>query len=42
MIDRYTSEKSGQTVTDFTIEDDVNCGNTNLDEDMIVAVVIEI
>ena len=36
------SEKSGQTVTDFTIENYVHCQNTNLNEDMIVAVVIAI
>ena len=36
------SEKSGQTVTDFTIENDVHGRNTNFNEDMIVAVVIAI
>ena len=36
------SEKSGQTVTDFTTENDVHGGNTNLNEDMIIAVVIAI
>ena len=36
------SEKSGKTVTDFMIENDVHCGNTNLNEDMIVAIIIAI
>ena len=42
MFDCYMSEKSGQTVTDFTTENDVHGGNTNLNEDMIIAVVIAI